>query len=232
MKSELKQAVNIVLLGAPGAGKGTQAGILAKEYGLVHISTGDMLRAAIAEGTDTGLKAREYMDKGELVPDAVVTGLVIERMSKPDAAKGVILDGFPRTRAQAEALDKALERSGKSLDDVLYMKVSEDVVLQRLTGRRVCPKCGKNYHVTNIPPEKEGICDTCDIGLIQRDDDKPETVKNRLKVYEQSTEGLIGYYREKGVLRDVDGDLSAEKLFEEIDALFRREGLINDDSEK
>ncbi|MBD3296973.1 MAG: adenylate kinase [Candidatus Omnitrophica bacterium] len=230
--TELKKGTKIILLGAPGAGKGTQAGILVREYGLVHISTGDMLRSAIKEGTGTGLKAKQYMDKGELVPDEVVTQLVVDRMEKPDADKGIILDGFPRTSPQAESLDKALSEKDQSIDVVLYLKVSEDVVIQRLTGRRVCPQCGRNYHVTNMPPEKEGMCDKCDVPLIQREDDTLETVKTRLKVYQQSTQDLVEYYREKGLLREVNGDLPAEKLFQDIDALFRKEGRLDDDSEQ
>jgi adenylate kinase len=229
--TKLKKGMKIILLGAPGAGKGTQAGILVREYSLVHISTGDMLRAAIKEGTETGLEAKQYMDKGELVPDKVVTQLVIDRMEKPDASGGIILDGFPRTTPQAGSLDSALEDKDQSIDVVLYLRVSEDVVIQRLTGRRICPQCGGNYHVTNMPPKKEGICDNCGESLIQREDDTLETVRNRLKVYQQSTRDLIEYYREKGLLREVDGDLPAEKLFKDIDALFRKEGLAGDDPE-
>lgn len=228
MTEKLTRTVNIVLLGAPGAGKGTQAAILVKAYGLLHVSTGDMLRGAIKEGTETGLKAQEYMNKGELVPDDIVTQLVIDRMAKQDAAKGVILDGFPRTKAQAEALGAALENEDSLLDMVLYVKVSDDVVIKRLSGRRLCPKCEKIYHVTNMPPKVEGICDICGTELIQREDDKPETVKNRLEVYKNSTKDLIDYYKDKGLLVEVDGDLEAGKLFEDIDTLFREEGLVND----
>ena len=224
--------INLVLLGPPGAGKGTQAAFLIKAYDLLHISTGDMLRAAIREGTDTGLKAQEYMNRGELVPDQVVTKLVVDRMAKPDAAKGVMLDGFPRTKPQAEALDVSLDEEKKSLDVVLYFKTSEDVAVQRLSGRRVCPKCGKNYHLTNMPPAKDNICDKCGVELFQREDDKPDTVRNRLAVYEEQTKDLITYYSDKSLLREVDGDLPAEQLFERIDALFREEGLIDDNSNK
>ncbi|MGD2279171.1 MAG: adenylate kinase [Candidatus Omnitrophota bacterium] len=224
--------MNLVLLGPPGAGKGTQAAFLIKAYDLLHISTGDMLRAAIKEGTDTGLKAQEYMNKGELVPDRIVTQLVVDRMARPDAVKGVMLDGFPRTRPQAEALDVSLDREKKSLDVVLYFKTSEDVAVQRLSGRRVCPKCGKNYHLTNMPPAEDNICDKCGVELFQREDDKPDTVRNRLAVYEEQTKDLIDYYKDKSLLREVDGDLPAEQLFEKIDALFREEGLIDDDSDK
>ena len=171
------------------------------------------------------------MNRGELVPDEVVTQLVVDRMGKDDASAGVILDGFPRTKPQAEALDVALGAASKKLDDVIYMKVTEDVVMQRLTGRRLCSQCGKIYHIANMPSQKEGVCDACGAELYQRDDDKAETVKNRLDVYDQSTKDLIGYYGEKELIREVDGDLPAEKLFEEIDALFRSEGLIDDNSQ-
>ncbi|MDD5634356.1 MAG: adenylate kinase [Candidatus Omnitrophica bacterium] len=223
-----KGSLNIVLLGAPGAGKGTQADILVKAYHLPHVSTGDMLRAAVKEGGKLGIKIKTCMDKGELVPDEIVTASVVDRMKKSDAANGVILDGYPRTLAQAESLDKALSREKRNISAVLYFKTSENVVVQRLSGRRVCPSCGKNYHVTNIPPKKEGICDTCNIKLVLRDDDKPETVKNRLKVYEERTKDLVDYYKKNGLLREVDGDLSANKLFEQINTLFKREGFVND----
>ncbi len=227
-----RRRIDLVLLGPPGAGKGTQAGLLIKAYDLLHVSTGDMLREAVKEGTETGKEAEKYMNAGELVPDEIVTRAVIDRIARPDAEKGVILDGYPRTKAQAESLDSAMKDEGRKLDMVLYFRTSEEVAVQRLSGRRVCPKCGMNYHVTNIPPKKEGICDTCGVALYQRDDDKPETVRNRLKVYEEKTADLIGYYRDKGLLREVNGDISAEELFREIDALFRKEGLVNDDPDK
>jgi adenylate kinase len=220
------RSLNLVLLGPPGAGKGTQAALLIKAYNLLHVSTGDMLREAVKAGTEVGKEAEKCMNKGELVPDEIVTKAVIERLSKPDAAGGVILDGYPRTRVQAESLDESLKEEEKSLDLVLYFKTSEEVAVKRLSGRRVCPKCGKNYHVTNMPPEKDNICDKCGVELYQRDDDKPETVKNRLVVYEKSTKDLIDYYNEKGLLREVDGDISAKELFERIDALFMEKGFI------
>jgi len=223
---------NLVLLGPPGAGKGTQAALLIKAYHLLHISTGDMLRETVKEDNAIGREIRKYMNSGELVPDEIVTQSVIDRMGKPDAASGVILDGYPRTRSQAESLDSLLKDGDRSLDIVLYFKTSEDVAVRRLSGRRVCPECGKNYHVTNIPPKKEGICDTCGVELVQREDDKPETVKNRLSVYARRTKDLIAYYEGKGLLREVDGDLSAEQLFDDIDGLFREEGLIDDDPDK
>lgn len=215
----------MVLLGPPGAGKGTQAVLLSKAYNVVHISTGDMLREAVKEGTGLGKQLAEYMNSGNLVPDDIVTKVVVERMAKPDAKQGVILDGYPRTSAQAESLDSSLKKSAKKLDIVLYFKTSETVAIQRLSGRRVCKKCGKNYHVTNMPPAKQGICDICGGELYQRDDDKPETVKNRLSVYEQKTKDLVEYYRKKGLLREVDGDISATDLFGDIKVLFQDEDL-------
>jgi len=222
--------MDVVLLGPPGAGKGTQAALLIKAYGLLHLSTGDMLRETVREGSDLGKKIQEYMNSGDLVPDEIVTRAVLERINKPDAKGGVILDGYPRTKAQAESLDVSLKAENKKLDAVLYFKTSEEVAISRLSGRRVCTKCGMNYHTINIPPKVEGICDTCDIDLIQRKDDKPETVKNRLNVYEERTKDLIDYYERKGLLRDVDGDAQADKLFEEIDTLFKKESLTDDDS--
>ena len=218
--------INMVLLGAPGAGKGTQAALLVKAYGLLHISTGDMLRETVKEGGDVGRELAGYMDRGELVPDGIVTRAVIERMAKPDAQGGVILDGYPRTGPQAEALDGALSEAGRTLDVVLYFKVSDNVAVQRLSGRRVCAGCGKNYHVTNMPSAKEGVCDICGRELYQRADDKEKTVKNRLAVYEDSTKELVKYYREKNLLREVDGGLPAGGLFEVIDTLFNKEGLV------
>jgi adenylate kinase len=220
--------INIVLLGPPGAGKGTQADLLKKEYGLLHVSTGDMLREAIRGRTEAGLEAEKYMTGGELVPDDIVTRLVLERMSKPDALNGVMLDGYPRTKLQAISLDDALSDSPAKVGLVLYFRTSEEVAVQRLSGRRVCPECKKNYHQTNMPPAVPGVCDTCAVALLQREDDKPETVKNRLSVYQRQTEELITYYQEKGVLRELDGDMSAGELFEVIAALFRKEGLVND----
>jgi len=227
-----KKVINLVLLGPPGAGKGTQAVLLKKAYGFLHISTGDMLREAIKEGSETGKKIQSFVDKGELVPDEIVTRGVINRMMKPDAAAGVILDGYPRTRSQAESLDKSLTGENRTLNMVLYLKTSEKTAVQRLAGRRLCPKCGKNYHVANIPPKTPNICDLCGVKLIQRADDVPETIKNRLVVYEKRTEDLIEYYEEKGLVYQVNGDLPAEVLFEDIAAIFKNENLINDDSDR
>jgi adenylate kinase len=183
-----------------------------------------MLREAVKDGSSLGKEAAGFMNRGELVPDAVVTGLVVSRMAKPDAASGVILDGYPRTIKQAESLDASLIENGKKIDKVLYFGASEDVIIQRLAGRRAC-KCGKTYHLTNMPSKKEGVCDVCGGALYQREDDKPETVKKRLAVYEKSTKDLVEYYRKKDLLTELDGGNPADKLFEEIKALFKKEGL-------
>ncbi len=222
----MPHCINMVLLGPPGAGKGTQAALLVKAYGLLHISTGDMLREAVKAGGEIGEELSSYMNEGKLVPDAIITRTVIERMAKPDAEGGVILDGYPRTRPQAESLDSSLDVPGRTLDIVLYLKTSDEVAIQRLSGRRVCKDCGKNYHTTNMPPKQEGICDICGGELYQREDDKPETVKNRLTVYEENTKELIEYYRAKGLLEEVDGGRPAEELFNDIDVLFKKDGLI------
>ena len=208
--------MNLIMLGPPGAGKGTQAKMLVEKLGIPQISTGDMLRAAVAEGTELGKKAKEYMDKGQLVPDEVVIGIVKERLSKPDCEKGFILDGFPRTVPQAEALDKILEEMGKRIDYVINIVVPDEEILKRLTGRRTCKKCGAMYHVIYNPPKQEGVCDKCGGELYQRDDDKEETIKNRLKVYAEQTAPLVDYYRKKGVLVDIDGTKSINEIFEEI----------------
>jgi len=212
--------LNIVLLGPPGAGKGTQAKVLSKEYKILHISTGDMLREAVKSRSEVGRLAKGYMDRGELVPDGVVIDIVSERISGGEAANGFMLDGFPRTVPQARKLDEELKKRGRRLDFVLYFRTSERVSIERLSGRRVCRVCGANFHVKNMPPEKEGVCDYCKGGLYQRDDDKPETVKRRLVVYEKETKSLIEYYRNEKILREVSGDLNVEDLFAEIKKLF------------
>ncbi|BAT72201.1 adenylate kinase [Thermosulfidibacter takaii ABI70S6] len=208
--------MNIIMLGPPGAGKGTQAKMLVEKFGIPQISTGDMLRAAVAEGTELGKKAKEYMDKGQLVPDEVVIGIVEERLKKSDCEKGFILDGFPRTVPQAEALDKILEKMGKKIDYVINIVVPDVEILKRLTGRRTCKQCGAMYHVIYNPPKQEGVCDKCGGELYQRDDDKEETIKNRLKVYNEQTAPLIEYYKAKGVLVDIDGTKSINEIFEDI----------------
>ena len=195
--------MKLIFLGPPGAGKGTQAAIVSKELGIPSISTGDMLRAAVKEGTKVGLEAKSFMDAGKLVPDAVIIGIVDERLAKPDCAKGYILDGVPRTLAQAEALEKA----GISFDHVISLEVRDEAIVERMSGRRVCAKCGTPFHVVNNPPKAEGVCDACGGELIQRADDKAETVRHRLEVYHEETEPLKSFYEERGVLDLVPGDL-------------------------
>ena len=191
--------MKLILLGAPGAGKGTQAEILCKKLDIPTISTGNILRAAIKDGTPTGLKAKSYIDAGALVPDEVIIGIVDERLAQPDCAKGYILDGVPRTIAQAEALEKA----GITFDAVVSIEISEEEILSRMTGRRVCEACGSSYNVVAVPPRREGVCDNCGGRLIQRKDDTPETVRERLKVYHTETEPLVGFYAQRGLLRSV-----------------------------
>ena len=211
--------MKLILLGPPGAGKGTQSVVLSRELKIPHISTGDILREAVKDKLPLGLKAKSYMDKGELVPDEVVTGIVVERLKKPDTRGGYILDGFPRTIKQAQDLDAALAKSG-GIDMVIFFETSEKVAIKRLTGRRVCRKCGAIYHMTNMPPKKDGICDKCQGELVQRPDDKEETVANRLKVYEVQTKPLIDYYSRKAILKKVSGDLGVDELFKVLSKMF------------
>ncbi|MFH0764185.1 MAG: adenylate kinase [Candidatus Omnitrophota bacterium] len=212
--------MKLVLLGPPGAGKGTQSIVLSREYKIPHISTGDILRESVKAGEPLGLKAKSYMDKGALVPDEVVTGIVIERLKKPDTRCGFILDGFPRTLKQAEDLDLSLKKDGSGIDMVVYFETSDKIAIERLSGRRVCRSCGFNYHVKNIPPIKEGVCDKCGGALFQRPDDKEETVINRLKVYEDRTRPLVDFYAKKGILKKVSGDLGVEDLFKVLSNIF------------
>ena len=208
--------MKIIMLGAPGAGKGTQAKLIAEIYGVPHISTGDIFRANIKNGTELGKEAKEYMDKGLLVPDELTVRLLLDRVAQDDCKNGYVLDGFPRTIPQAEVLDKELTKLGDSVDFAVDVDVPDENIIRRMSGRRACLNCGATYHIVNIPPKKEGICDVCGSELVLRDDDQPETVKNRLKVYHEQTQPLIEYYTGKGVLRTVDGTLPMEEVFDAI----------------
>ena len=208
--------MKIIMLGAPGAGKGTQAKLIAEKYGVPHISTGDIFRANIKNGTELGKEAKEYMDKGLLVPDELTVRLLLDRVAQDDCKNGYVLDGFPRTIPQAEVLDKELIKLGDSVDFAVDVDVPDENIIRRMSGRRACLNCGATYHIVNIPPKKEGICDVCGSELVLRDDDQPETVKNRLKVSHEQTQPLIEYYTGKGVLRTVDGTLPMEEVFDAI----------------
>lgn len=208
--------MRLVLLGAPGAGKGTQAKILVEKYGIPQISTGDLLRAAVAAGTALGKEAKSYMDRGELVPDSVVLGMVEERLKQDDCKKGFILDGFPRNTKQAEALDNMLSSLNMPLTAALSVDVPFDELMKRLTGRRTCKSCGQMYNVYFNPPKKEGVCDKCGGELFQRDDDKEETIKKRLEVYSAQTAPLIDYYNKKGILKSVQGTGSIDEIFKKV----------------
>ncbi len=208
--------MKIIMLGAPGAGKGTQAKMIASKYGIPHISTGDIFRANIKNGTELGAKAKEYMDKGELVPDELVVDLIMDRFKEADAQKGYVLDGFPRTIPQAEALDKALSANGEDIDYAINVEVPDENIVNRMSGRRACVGCGATYHIKYNAPKVEGVCDTCGKELILRDDDKPETVLNRLEVYHNQTQPLIDYYEKKGKMKEVDGTVDMNDVFKAI----------------
>lgn len=208
--------MKIIMLGAPGAGKGTQAEKIAGKYGVPHISTGDIFRANIKEGTELGKKAKTYMDQGLLVPDELVVELVADRIQQEDCANGFVLDGFPRTIPQAEALDEALAKMGERMDYAIDVNVPDENIINRMSGRRACLECGATYHIVSIPPKVEGICDKCGSKLVLRDDDKPETVRKRLEVYHEQTQPLIDYYQKQDILRTVDGTLPMEAVFGSI----------------
>lgn len=208
--------MRLVLLGGPGAGKGTQAKMLKEKYDLPHISTGDIFRANINNNTDLGKEAKKYMDKGLLVPDELVGDLVIDRIAEDDCKNGYIFDGFPRTIPQAKNLDKSLESSGEKIDFVINIEVEDENIIRRMSGRRACLKCGATYHIEHIPPKKEGICDKCGSNIVLRDDDAPETVRNRLVIYHEQTQPLIDYYNSKGNLISVDGSRPMKDIHEEI----------------
>lgn len=206
----------LILMGLPGAGKGTQAEMIREKFNIPHISTGDMFRQAIKEETELGKQAKAYMDEGALVPDEVTNGIVEERLAKNDCDNGFLLDGFPRTVPQAETLDEITEKQGKRIDYVIHVDVPAEKLVERLTGRRVCPSCGATYHVKNKPPKVEGICDHDGTELIQRDDDKAETVEKRLEVNIEQTKPLLDFYAAKGVLVTVDGDRDIDEVFADI----------------
>lgn len=208
--------MNLILLGAPGAGKGTQAEYIERKYWIPRIATGDMLRAAVRFGTDLGLQAKALMDAGQLVPDEIIIGIVQARLAERDCAKGFLLDGFPRTIAQAEALDAIMAEWKKSIDAVIDIEVPDQILIIRLSGRRTCSQCGTNYHMRFNPPKQDCRCDICGGDIQQRSDDREETVADRLTVYTQQTRPLIEYYAHRGLLRTIDGNQSPEKVFEDI----------------
>ncbi|MBQ7679451.1 MAG: adenylate kinase [Butyrivibrio sp.] len=212
--------MKIIMLGAPGAGKGTQADRIAQEQNIPHISTGDLFRANVGGGTELGMRAKEYMDRGALVPDELTVEMLFDRVAAEDCRDGYVLDGFPRTIPQAEVLKKELEKRGDRVDLAINVDVPDENIVRRMGGRRACPKCGATYHIEHIPPKQEGICDKCGAELIIRDDDKPETVQKRLSVYHEQTQPLIEFYEKEGILRTVDGTKDMEQVFSDIKALF------------
>ena len=213
--------MNLVLMGLPGAGKGTQAEKIVEKYGIPHISTGDMFRAAIKESTELGLQAKSFMDQGNLVPDEVTIGIVRERLSKEDCAEGFLLDGFPRTVAQAEELENILSDLNKKIDYVINIDVDQEFLMERLTGRRICKSCGSTYHLVFNPPAKDDVCDRCGGELYQRADDNAETVQNRLEVNQKQTKPLLDFYEGKGYLRNINGQQDIRRVFDDIDQLLR-----------
>ena len=208
--------MKIIMLGAPGAGKGTQAKQIASKYEIPHISTGDIFRANIKEGTALGMEAKSYMDKGQLVPDELTVKILLDRVSKDDCKNGYVLDGFPRTIPQADVLDKAVSELNDKIDFAINVDVPDENIIRRMSGRRACLNCGATYHIVNVPPKKEGICDACDSKLVIRDDDKEETVKARLVAYHEQTQPLIDYYNNKGILKEVDGTKDMNDVFADI----------------
>ena len=208
--------MKIIMLGAPGAGKGTQAKMIADKYAVPHISTGDIFRANIKNGTELGMEAKKYMDQGQLVPDELTVRILLDRVAQPDCANGYVLDGFPRTIPQAEVLDSELTKLGDKIDYAINVDVPDENIVNRMSGRRACVTCGATYHIVHIPPKQQGICDKCGSELILRDDDKPETVLKRLSVYHEQTQPLIDFYDKKGVLKNVDGTVDSAQVFEQI----------------
>ena len=211
--------MKIIMLGAPGAGKGTQAKMIAEKYGIPHVSTGDIFRANIKNGTELGMEAKKYMDQGQLVPDELTVKILLDRVAQDDCKNGYVLDGFPRTIPQAEVLDKALTELGDAIDFAIDVNVPDENIVKRMSGRRACLSCGTTYHIEHIPPKKEGICDKCGQELVLRDDDKPETVLNRLKVYHDQTQPLIEFYTKKNILKPVAGTKDMKEVFADIVAI-------------
>ena len=211
--------MKIVMLGAPGAGKGTQAKMIAEKYTIPHISTGDIFRANIKEGTPLGLEAKSYMDQGKLVPDELTVKILLDRVAKDDCKNGYVLDGFPRTIPQANVLKEALEKQNDKIDYAINVDVPDENIVRRMSGRRACVTCGATYHIEHVPPKKEGVCDKCGSELILRDDDKPETVLNRLKIYHDQTQPLIDFYNNEGILKEVDGTIDVKDVFANIVAI-------------
>ena len=214
--------MKIIMLGAPGAGKGTQAKMIADKYGIPHISTGDIFRANIKNGTELGMEAKKYMDLGKLVPDELTVKILLDRVAQEDCAKGYVLDGFPRTIPQAEVLDKALTELGEAIDFAIDVDVPDENIVKRMSGRRACLSCGATYHLEHIPPKKDGVCDKCGKELVLRSDDKPETVLNRLKIYHDQTQPLIEYYTQKGVLYTVNGTVDMKDVFASIVSILEK----------
>ena len=215
--------MKIIMLGAPGAGKGTQAKMIAEKYGIPHISTGDIFRANIKNATELGMEAKKSMDEGKLVPDELTVKILLDRVAQDDCKNGYVLDGFPRTIPQAEVLTAALEKMNDAVDFAIDVNVPDENIVNRMSGRRACLTCGATYHIVHIPPKQEGICDKCGSALVLRDDDKPETVLNRLKVYHDQTQPLIDYYTEKGILKTVDGTKDMQEVFEQIVSILSQE---------
>lgn len=208
--------MKIIMLGAPGAGKGTQAQMIADKYGIPHVSTGDIFRENVKNGTELGMEAKKYMDAGELVPDELTVKILLDRVAKDDCKNGYVLDGFPRTIPQAEVLDAEITKLGDKIDYAINVDVPDENIIRRMSGRRACLACGATFHIEHIPPKKEGICDRCGKELVLRDDDKEETVKNRLSVYHQQTQPLIDFYTKKNVLKTVDGTADMKDVFTAI----------------
>ncbi len=213
--------MKIIMLGAPGAGKGTQAKRIAEKFNIPHISTGDIFRANIKNGTELGKEAKKYMDEGQLVPDELTVRLLLDRVKNDDCRNGYVLDGFPRTIPQAEVLDRELEKLGEKVDYAVDVDVPDENIINRMSGRRACLKCGATYHLQYLKPKKDGICDNCGSELVLRDDDKPETVKKRLTVYHEQTQPLIDYYTKAGVLHTVDGTVDPDDVFKAIEEILR-----------